>query len=70
MKKVSKEEKDRFIHQLATYLTKDAAKMSIMLQMNSPEAKTWADLRGSTPVFGWRDIAETEEILTAWLDRW
>jgi hypothetical protein len=59
--------KDRFIEVLAEYLVKDQARMSIRLEMGHGEAKMWAMVRNSTPLFGYPTEAEAVRLLRRWL---
>lgn len=65
---MNKESKERFVKALATFLTADAAAMSIKLQMGHDEGKRWAALRIATPLFGWPSQEEAEDTLRRWLD--
>lgn len=60
-------DKEQFIKQLAEYLVGDQSKMSIFLEMGKPEAKKWADLRSTTPLFGYPTVDEAEKELTEFL---
>jgi len=57
---VAPSQKDLFVRELAVYLVANQATMSIKLQMGSPEAVTWAKLRGATPLFGYPTVDEAE----------
>ena len=62
------EKKQAFIHKLAEFLAgPNSAKYSILLQMDTEEAKDWAALRGLTPLFGYPTVDEAEEILREFL---
>jgi hypothetical protein len=43
----------RFIKVLAKSLIKDEAKRSMLLRIGNKDAQDWADLRGTTPLFGY-----------------
>lgn len=59
--------KEQFIRALAEYLVGDQVRMSIRLQAGSEDAKTWAHLRGTTPLFGYPTVKEAETKLTEFL---
>lgn len=62
------EKKQQFIKQLAHFLCgKHTAMTSIELEMGKPSAKQWADLRQTTPIFGWLTEKEGEKVLTDFL---
>jgi hypothetical protein len=71
---MAKQDRDRFIHELAKFLTEDAARLSIELQIDSrvgpTEAKRWAALREATPLFGGPTLEEAENTLRAWFATW
>lgn len=64
-------DKTKFIEALAEYLVGNEAEMSIRLQMGKPDAKSWARMRGTTPLFGYyvgpEGMAKAIEQLTEWL---
>lgn len=67
-KKMTKEEKkEQFIKQLAKFLVADQVHKSIQLQIGKLEAKQWAELRQTTPLFGHPTIEEAEKCLTEFL---
>jgi hypothetical protein len=70
MASMSKPDRDRFISALAKFLTEDAARLSIKLQMGRTEAKRWAALRETTPLFGWPSEEEAEKTLQEWFASW
>lgn len=55
------------IDALAEFLTKDAARLSIELEMGKPHAQAWAKVRNASPVRGWATEAEAKESLRALL---
>lgn len=59
--------KQLFIRELAEYLVGDQVRMSIRLQAGSEDAKTWARLRGTTPLFGYPTVKEAEDKLKEFL---
>lgn len=61
------QQKQEFVRALAVYLAADLARRSIELQMGKPEAKQWANIRGTTPLRGYQDVDETEQVLGAFL---
>lgn len=68
MNRVANErEQEEFLEALAQYLAGDQAHMSILLQMQRPEAKVWAKLRGTTPLFGYPTVAEATKELRKFL---
>lgn len=62
-----KEQKILFIKKLAKFLADKPAKKSIDLEMENPYALAWAEIRNSTPLFGYPSIEEAEKILSDWL---
>ncbi len=59
--------KERFIHELAIFLTERQAKKSIELEMGKEHAAEWAKLRSATPLFGYPSVEEAEKQLTEFL---
>ena len=59
--------KAAFVRALAEYLAGDQAHMSILLQMQKPEAAAWAKLRGFTPLCGYPTVEEAEATLAKFL---
>jgi len=59
--------KEAFIKKLAEYFTKDQAEWSMKLQAGSQAARTWADLRGLTPLRGYPTVEEAEKTLSDFL---
>jgi hypothetical protein len=61
----------KFIKALTKFLATDESRKSIELQMGTPYGKSWSDLRGSTPLFGYYDdedgLERAEEELTKFL---
>lgn len=55
--------KRRFIHALAELLSRDEARKSIDLELKNPYAIEWAKLRGSSPIFGYTSVEDTENQL-------
>ena len=45
----------KFIKALAKFLATDESRKSIELQMGTPYGKSWSELRGATPLFGYYD---------------
>jgi len=65
-----REMRQQFIHALAEYLAgTNQVEMSTKLRLCSEtaEAKTWAALRGLTPLFGYPTVEEAEKILDDFL---
>lgn len=61
-------DKEKFIAALAEYLAgTNQAHMSILLEMGKPEAKQWAAIRSTTPLFGYPSVEEAIEQLTEFL---
>ena len=64
-------DKAKFIEVLAEYLVGNELKLSIELQMGKPEAKLWAKMRDSSPLFGYyyepEGMAKAIKELTEWL---
>jgi hypothetical protein len=56
-----------FVKQLAVYMAGNQVEMSIKLQMGTTEARAWAALRETTPLFGYPTVHEAEEQLARWL---
>lgn len=56
-----------FLKRLTKYLVFNQAFKSMELQMGKESANEWADLRGSTPLFGYPSVEEAEQILGEWL---
>ena len=59
--------REDFVHQLAVYLSGNAAEMSILLEMHNPHAQVWARVRGALPHLGWATVEETEVFLNEFL---
>lgn len=55
--------RSQLIEALAEYLSGNAAHMSILLQMDKPEAKAWAKLRSAANIMGNLSVQETVEHL-------
>lgn len=67
------EKKREFIRALAKFLVGDQAKKSLLLDPRmagspfSSLVKEWAELRGTTPLFGYPTLSEAEELLEEFL---
>ena len=55
--------KRELIKLLAEYISSDAAKKSILLEMKDPDATLWAKIRQAANVFGWLSVEDTEKQL-------
>jgi len=62
-----KDRKSEFVHQLSVFLVGNQAKKSIALEMGKESAKEWANLRSTTPLFGYPTINQAEITLNKWL---
>lgn len=70
------DDKHRFIKQLAQFMCENEAGKSIAIELEQkvpplpgmPKwAQDWAALRQTTPIHGYKSVAEAEEILTEFL---
>lgn len=59
--------KQRFIRELAYYLVGNQVMKSIALQAGDEDAKQWATIRGTTPLYGYPTVGEAEMTLSDWL---
>lgn len=59
--------KDLFIEKIAKYLVENQVHKSIELQMGKASAKEWAEIRGTTPLFGYPTVEEAIEQLKKFL---
>lgn len=66
-RRVDSDRYHEFVRALAEYLVGSQVEMSVKLQLGRPEAKIWAKLRSSTPLFGYPTVDEAEKTLAAWL---
>lgn len=55
--------KEMLIKELALFLTEDAGRKSIELQMEKPDAQAWARLRTTAGISGYATPQEAVEIL-------
>ena len=60
---LGRERKRRFIRAIAEYISGDAGRKSIDLEMCNKYANEWARVRGASPILCTTDIDETEKQL-------
>lgn len=56
-----------FLKELTKFLVDKQSEKSVMLQLGRPLAKEWAELRSTTPLFGYPNLKEAEQVLGEFL---